>query len=133
VCGSALHLVGTLRDVNTFHVSSSDLVTATDIILSLPAFVAAVNASLRTGGPLPTTSIIINVLFDVDYTGYGPDPNKTTGTGRVPARTVVLDAFGMNGLFAERVSCVVLAVCVGPCPFPLHTHPTCTATPGSVH
>jgi hypothetical protein len=90
-------------DVNTFQISASDLLTATDIILKLPAFEAAVNASLQGHRTLPTTSVIINVLYENDYTGYGPDPNKTVASARKPAVSLFLSAFGMGGLFAEKV------------------------------
>ena len=44
-----LILVGTLVDMNTFHVSASDLLFVTDVVLHLPAFEAAVNASVLAG------------------------------------------------------------------------------------
>jgi len=46
---SALYIVGTLPDVNTFRVSGNDFLKITDFILRLPAFVAAVNESLAKG------------------------------------------------------------------------------------
>lgn len=101
---TALQLVGTRVDVNTFQISASDLLTATDIILKLPAFEAAVNASLQAHRTLPTTSVIINVLYENDYTGYGPDPNKTVASARKPVVSLFLNAFGMGGLFAEKAS-----------------------------
>ena len=106
-------MVGTRLDVNTFHVSANDLLFVTEFILKLPAFEAAVNESLALGRPLPVTSIIINVLYETDYTGHGPDPNATLPGARVPARNVSLDGFGMTGLFEQAVG-GVYAWCPSP-------------------
>ena len=95
--------MGNLPNVNTFHVSAKDLDIATDIVLKLPGFLAAVNESIKRGAALPTTSVIINVLYDVDYTGHGPDPNRTSPSNRTLARVVDLTGLGMSGLFAEPV------------------------------
>ncbi len=83
--------------------SAKDLILATDIVLKLPGFMAAVNASIAARRPLPTTSVIINVLYDVDYTGHGSDPNGTLPSNRTLARLVDLTGLGMSGLFAEPV------------------------------
>ena len=105
----ALIMDGTLLDVNVFHVSASDLLIVTDIILKLPTYEAAVNSSIAHNKSLPTTSVIINVLYDVDYTGHGSDPNGTLDSSRTPAVTISLDGFGMSGLFAVtvRTRCVM--------------------------
>ncbi len=100
---SALKLVGTLLDVNVFRVSARDFLVLTEIKLRLPAFEAAVNASLHSGSPRPKTSVIINVMYDDDYTGYGVDPNGTIDASRTRAVTVTLDGFGMTGLFEAPV------------------------------
>jgi hypothetical protein len=83
--------------------------TVTEFILVLPGFQAAVNASLAAGAPLPTTSVIINVLFDQDYTGHGSDPNGTSDASRTLARNVSLDGFGMTGLFEQPVGAQALS------------------------
>ena len=100
---SNLNFVGTLPDVNTFRVSAKDLDRATNLVLTLPGFMAAVNDSRRTGAPLPKTSVVINVLYDEDFTAHGSDPNGTLDSTRPPARTVNLDAFGVSGLFSVAV------------------------------
>lgn len=98
-----LNFVGTLPDVNTFRVSAKDLDRATNFVLVLPAFVAAVNESLRTGKALPKTSVIINVLYDEDFTAHGMDPTGIPDRTRPLAETVNLDAFGVGGLFSVPV------------------------------
>ena len=99
-----LNLVGTLPDVNTFRVSAKDLARASTFVLKLPAFEAAVNASLQAGDPLPRTSVIINVLYDEDFTGYGADPSGTLDSSRPLAGTVALDGIALGGLFSAPVS-----------------------------
>ena len=98
-----LNFVGTLPDVNTFRVSAKDLDRATNFVLTLPGFMGAVNESLRTGKPLPKTSVVINVLYDEDFTAHGSDPNGTLDSSRPIAKTVNLDAFGVGGLFSVPV------------------------------
>ena len=111
--GRQLILVGTLADVNTFRVSATDLQIVSDIVIRLPAFEAAVNASIKNGTAPPKTSVIINVLYESDYTGFGVDPSGTPDSARVPATTVSLDSFGISGLFDVEVSVCVSACVVG--------------------
>ncbi len=93
---------GTLPDVNTFRVSAKDLRRASNLTLALPGFVAAVKESLRTGKALPKTSVVINVLYDEDFT----DPSVMLDSSRSPATTVNLTSIRVSGLFSEPVSVV---------------------------
>ena len=110
---SALNLVGNLPDVNTFSVSASDLVGISDIVLTLPGFMGAVNQSIKAGKAPPATSVIINVVYDDDWTAFGSDPNNTLPSARAKATRIVFKGFGMSGLFAEPVSCADSAVSCG--------------------
>jgi hypothetical protein len=101
---SSLYIVGNLPDANVFRVAASDLVGISEIVLSLPGFMAAVNQSIKAGTQPPSTSVIINVLYDKEYTGHGTDPNGTLSSTRALATRVSLRGFGMSGLFAEPVS-----------------------------
>ena len=118
-------LVGTLVDVNVFHISAADLLAINEIVLKLPAFEAAVNASVMGGQPPPTTSVIINVMYDDDWTAHGTDPSGTTDSDRTRATSVKFDTMAFNGLFASPVRspwcCTASAIdsacdqCVGAC------------------
>jgi choice-of-anchor A domain-containing protein len=100
---TALHLVGTRVDVNVFRVSAADLVTMTEIVLTLPAYDEAKRLFELGQGPKPTTSVVINVLYDVDYTGFGTDPYGTDDADRTPAVNVYMEAFGTSGLLDSEV------------------------------
>lgn len=83
-----MKLVGTRSDVNVFRIAASAWDTLQSIEVVLP------NAT-------PTTSVIINVLFDTDYTGAGSDPSGTTDANRTHATNVTMSAFDMFGTIAE--------------------------------
>lgn len=84
---SALVLEGTSPRVNVFHVSASDFLFATDIVLRLPGYVPG-NAGNMT--------VIINVLYEAGYTG--PSSMVTNSSLAVEVNMV---AFGMSGLFDD--------------------------------
>jgi choice-of-anchor A domain-containing protein len=87
-----LQLVGTLTGLNVFRLSASDLLTITDISLELPRLTS-------------WTTVVINVMFDDDYTGPFRDPSGILDGDRTKARDVHMVAFGKAGLF-ENVSFV---------------------------
>jgi choice-of-anchor A domain-containing protein len=81
-----LQLVGTLTGLNVFRVSASDLLTITDISLELPRLTS-------------WTTVVINVMFDDDYTGPYRDPSGTADEDRTKATDINMVAFGKAGLF----------------------------------
>lgn len=79
--------MGTLPGLNVFHVSANDFYRATDMILDLKAS----NDS--------TTAVVINVLYDDDYTGPFTDPNGVLDADRTKAVDINMVAFGLSGMF----------------------------------
>lgn len=76
---------------NVFRISSKDLLYITEIILELPSYDSSV----------PPT-VIINVMYEDDYTGPYSDPNGVQDSERVEAQEVNMVAFGLTGLFEDR-------------------------------
>lgn len=90
VACSALYLVGTSRRSNVFRVAANDLLYITDIILDIPAATAN-----------ETVTVIINVMYEEDYTGPYADPSGTLDVDKVPAVSVNMVAFGLGGMFND--------------------------------
>ena len=85
---TTLDLVGTRSDVNVFRISSTDLDGARTINLNLPNRDA-------------NTTVIINVMYEHEYTGYGPDPNNIPDSAKTPATNIVYASKGMFGVFDD--------------------------------
>ena len=84
---STLTLTGTLETVNVFRISLDDLLTASTIHLDLP------EASERT-------LVVINVMYQSEYTGHGPDP--IPDAAKLPAINVEYANKGFSGKFLEN-------------------------------
>ena len=86
----ALRLVGTLPRVNVFRVSASDLLFVTDMILDLPNYT-----------PGDDMTVIVNVMFDDDYTGPYQDPSGRPDSNRTLATSINMVGLGVSGLFND--------------------------------
>ncbi len=84
----AMYLVGTSRSSNVFRVAANDLLLITEMILDVP--MPAANESV---------TVIINVMYEEEYTGPYADPNATVEADKVRAESVNMVAFGVGGMF----------------------------------
>ena len=86
----AMYLVGTSRSSNVFRVAANDLLLITEMILDVP--MPAANESV---------TVIINVMYEEEYTGPYADPNATVEADKVRAESVNMVAFGVGGMFND--------------------------------